>query len=184
MVRVAILEWGLASGIECVCVHPFDDDPRLLRANPLGKVPVLLTSEGPLVDSMVITDFLWHRAGRDAGVLCDWQSRRRRAWVQGMLDTAVAWRQDAMRPEHQQSEFWQGRFRRAMGRTLDAVEAEWGEQPWPDLPAMETIGLACLLGYLDFRHGYFEWREGHPMLKSWYDRVCQRPSMTHTCPSD
>ena len=44
--RVMVREFALGDMIEEVEAHPFDDDPDLLRANPLGRVPCLLMDDG------------------------------------------------------------------------------------------------------------------------------------------
>ena len=45
------------------------------------------------------------------------------------------------------------------------------------------IGAACVLGYLDFRFGDWEWRSRHPRLTAWYKDVSSRPSVAATAPS-
>ena len=40
------------------------------------------------------------------------------------------------------------------------------------------ITLACSLGYLDLRFDHLEWRKSYPKLKSWYEQVGKRESVT------
>jgi glutathione S-transferase len=42
--------------------------------------------------------------------------------------------------------------------------------------------MACALGYLDFRHGARDWRQGRPALTAWYAGFAARPSMLETVP--
>ncbi|MEG0969459.1 MAG: glutathione S-transferase C-terminal domain-containing protein, partial [Pseudomonas sp.] len=46
-----------------------------------------------------------------------------------------------------------------------------------------AIGVACALGYLDFRMPEFGWRERQPKLAAWYAQVNQRASMKATDPA-
>ena len=40
-----------------------------------------------------------------------------------------------------------------------------------------TVCLACMLGYIDFRHAYLNWREGRPKLSAFEKGFAARPSM-------
>jgi glutathione S-transferase len=44
------------------------------------------------------------------------------------------------------------------------------------------VSLACLLGYLDFRHPAIAWRSAWPGLACWFDAVSRRPSLASTGP--
>jgi glutathione S-transferase len=48
---------------------------------------------------------------------------------------------------------------------------------------MGQIAVACALGYLDFRHGARNWREGRAHLSTWYNAFSRRPSMKATEPA-
>lgn len=57
--RMVIAERELGSLVEEIIVPPYDDPPELIAANPLGKVPALLTDDGlTLFDSPVICAYL------------------------------------------------------------------------------------------------------------------------------
>src|SRR5262245_48871175 len=61
-VRVAIEELGLGELVEEVVADPFNPSPELLAANPLSKVPTLVTDRGEaLPDSQLILDYLTHK---------------------------------------------------------------------------------------------------------------------------
>ena len=45
-----------------------------------------------------------------------------------------------------------------------------------------TISLACALGYLDYRFDVLGWRTLAPGLGSWFDALCERPSIKATVP--
>jgi glutathione S-transferase len=48
---------------------------------------------------------------------------------------------------------------------------------------MGHVALACAMGYLDFRHGARNWREGRPNLAAWEAAMAQRPSLQATRPT-
>ncbi len=182
MTRILVIELGLQDDVTLVPMHPFDNPPELLSANPLGKVPVLVTEHQVLCDSGLICDYLWALARTTEDVTVDWLARQRRALAVGMLDVAVAWRQDKMRPESQQSEFWQNRYRAALQRTLSHIESEMGVKSWPEFPAIESIALLCALDYLDFRHPEFSVEI--PNISRWRRPLSQHPSVKATVPCD
>lgn len=177
-----VIELGLQDAVTLLPMHPFDNPPELLSANPLGKVPVLVSEHQALCDSGLICDYLWALSRATEDVMVDWPARQRRALAVGMLDVAVAWRQDKMRPESQQSAFWQNRYRAALQRTLSHIESEMGVKPWPEFPAIESIALLCALDYLDFRHPEFSVEI--PNISRWRRPLSQLPSVKATAPCD
>ncbi|MGE3651491.1 MAG: hypothetical protein AB7G10_24385 [Reyranellaceae bacterium] len=38
------------------------------------------------------------------------------------------------------------------------------------------------MGYLDFRYANEPWRDGHPQLTAWYERVVKLPPLAQTMP--
>lgn len=182
MVRILVCEFALLDRVNFVRVHPFDNPPALLAANPLGKVPVLVTEHDVLCDSALICDYLLTFAKRDASEILNWSSRRRRALAVGMIDVAVAWRQDRMRPQSQQSDFWQTRYRTALARTLNVIANEMQQTPWPAFPAMESVALLCALEYLSFRHPDFS--IAFDVLTNWKAGMDNRTSVIETRPCD
>ena len=85
-----------------------------------------------------------------------------------------------MRPDGEKSANWMERQRKAVARSLDLLEAEAAS-----LDGEATIGtLAVLvaLGYLDFRFGHEDWREGRPALTAWFAKASDRDSLRRTAP--
>ncbi|MDA0963087.1 MAG: glutathione S-transferase, partial [Proteobacteria bacterium] len=64
----------------------------------------------------------------------------------------------------------------------DAIEERWTSHLAGPVDAGQ-IAVGCALGYLDFRHGARNWRDGRPHLATWFDSFAQRPSMTATAPA-
>src|SRR4051812_24839467 len=56
--RVVAIEKGLADQITFVKVDPWDNSPELLKVNPLGRVPALMTDAGmALCESPIICEY-------------------------------------------------------------------------------------------------------------------------------
>jgi glutathione S-transferase len=188
-VLVSAHELGLADGIAVVHheTSPTNRNDAVFAANPLGKVPVLLTPDaGALFDSVVICDYLDRLAG--AGRLIPregparYQALRLQALAQGLCDAGIALRwETARRPEALR--YPPLAHGQAM-KLLEAYEhletqAEFGAQVSTDQVTIGQIALATALAWLEFRDlpGF---RERTPRLTAWYDDFCQRPSMRAT----
>jgi glutathione S-transferase len=62
--RLTALEAGLGDRLELVWSDPWNEDAQLLAANPVNKVPVLITDEGiALSETLLICVYLHQRAG-------------------------------------------------------------------------------------------------------------------------
>ncbi|MGL4473185.1 MAG: glutathione S-transferase N-terminal domain-containing protein [Shewanella sp.] len=185
MVRVMaeVLE---LTAIQTEMVNPFDNSQRLLEANPLGKIPCLLLSDGSsLFDSEVIArylDSLSPHASLFPEPGHDWQRQCQFSLVKGLLDAAVALRQEQMRAaEGLSSDFWRGRYEQSLLRGLREIESS-GIIASNSLNA-ERIALVCLLDYLDFRHSNLAWYKVVPAVAKWHQGLmdsavflCSRPS--------
>ena len=57
-VRILLLEKGIDATVEHVIASPLAEPEKVIPANPLGKIPVLLTNAGALYDSPVICEYL------------------------------------------------------------------------------------------------------------------------------
>lgn len=184
-VRVCAFEKNLADQIEFIVRIPFQDPEDLKAANPLGRVPALLREDGPpLYDSRVICAYLDRQSSGVQplipGGAHHWDTLRREALSDGILDNAVAVFMERQRPEGQQSEALIARRRQQIQHGL-AVMA----QEVPALPGDLTLGhiaFACALGYLTLRMPDIEWRAEQPELARFFDGFAARPSMQATAP--
>ncbi len=165
-----ITEIGIASQLELVESHPFDNDPEFLAANPLGKVPCLSENGENILDSEVICDFL--DANFTGGTLfnpvyADWRLKTLYAICTGLMDTLVARRMEQMRgDEGIRSDFWWQRFNLAISRTLAEIEKKL--DLLPDEFCILHITLLSCLAYLDFRHQDIDWRVDYPELANFF----------------
>jgi glutathione S-transferase len=168
--------------IERVTTNPWDSGAELLAQNPLSKVPCLVTDDGlALFDSPVICEYLDY-LGRGtlfppAGA-SRWRALKAQAIADGMTDAAILRRLDAARPAEPARAAAMDRQRLAVGRGLDALEAE----PPPDHVDIGTISVGCALGYLDFRFAAQPWRPGRPKLERWFETIRHRRELADTAP--
>ena len=184
MVRV-IIDWLQLSHIQLVSTNPFDNDEEFVEANPLGKVPCLLLGDGSaLFDSEVICRFLDVEYGQSqlfAPADGYWSRHCLFSMLKGMLDSAVALRQEQLRAEEGSlSAFWKGRFEQALLRGVRQIEHS-GLLNGDDLSA-ERIALVCLLDYLDFRHPTLEWRNLAPATALWLAHAGNDPVFSQSRP--
>jgi glutathione S-transferase len=185
-VRVTAAELGLAGRVELVLVStsPTEPDRGLTDANPLGKIPVLLTDEGHWIyDSRVICEYLNALAGASllpSGGAARWRVLRLQALADGIADAGVLTVYEARRPPQYQWPDWrQGQLKKVTAG-LDALEAAS-----PELEGDVNLGqisVACALSWLAFRSVVPELSARWPGLSRWHRQFAQRPSMAATAP--
>lgn len=185
-VRIALIEQGIAGEVEEVMTDPFNPPPELLAANPMSKIPTLVTDRGEaLPDSNLILEYLQARHGGLAPLPRGsrrWAALRLQRIADGVTDAAVAIVYEKRRPESIVFTPFVDRQIQAVQRGLELLELEVGAL------ATETIGVveisaATALAYLDFRLPYVEWRKSAAQLSDWHARIAQRASMQQTAPS-
>jgi glutathione S-transferase len=186
-VRIAAAMKGLEDRIEAVGIdtNPLDN-PQISKANPLAKIPALITEGGAtLFDSHVICEYLdslapspvlFPKSGQQR-----WDTLVLGALADGILDAALLLvYEKRFRPEGQWHAPWQQRQQGKIDRALDHLEPN--PPAWGSSPDYGHLTLASALGYLDFRHEG-KWRGGHPKLVAWLDRFAKAvPAFDKTRP--
>lgn len=171
--------------IELVPTNPHVSPPALLAANPLSKVPCLLTPDGvALFDSPVICEYLdsvdnalpmFPRSGG-----ARWKALKYQALADGILDAAVARRTEQAKPKEAARDAYMDRQKAAVDRAITELDKE----PPHKIVDIGSISVACALGYLDFRFAQEPWREKAPHLTQWYDAFKSLPALERTVPKD
>jgi glutathione S-transferase len=184
-VKVTALVLGLTKDIEVHVADTMDAGEPLRQQNPLGKIPTLILESGEtLYDSRVIVEYLDDRAG--GGIVIPkgparWSVLRGQSLADGIMDAAILQiyenrfrdesRREARWVEHQAGKVARGLA--AFAAAPPAISAK------PDIAA---IGLACTLGYLDFRFAG-HWRTEHPGLVGWFESFSAAlPGFADTAP--
>jgi glutathione S-transferase len=175
---------GLDSRIERIPTDAHASPPALLAANPLSKVPTLLTEDGiAIFDSPLICEYL-DSIGDAPPLFPDhgasrWVALRHQALGDGMMEAAVMARGEILRPQEAARQANIARQKAAVARGLAMLE----DQPPSDgLPDIGGISVACALGYLDFRFADDAWRDHHPRLAQWFEGVSALPGIAETAP--
>jgi len=183
-VRVMIREADLCDTVTEVEVAttPLASDPSVVAANPTGKIPALLRSEGPsLYDSRVITRYLDdHASAGFYPAARIWDVLTLEATADAIMDAAVSMTYEKrMRPEDMHFTPW--------------IEAQWGKidnavrtinDRWMSHLSgpldMAQISVGCALAYIDMRHDARGWRNNNAALAAWFAEFEKRDSMTAT----
>jgi glutathione S-transferase len=171
--------------IEREPTNPHQSPPALLAANPLSKVPCLVTDDGmALFDSPVICEYLDSLDGGltmfPRGTGQRWVALRLQALGDGILDAAVGRRGEMGKPQDAARDAWMARQQMLIATSLDALE----QAPPSRALDIGAIAVGCALGYLDFRFGAEPWRPGRPKLAAWYENFAAEPCMALTAPKD
>lgn len=186
-VVILALETGLDAKIQRIpaATTPVAQNPDVAKANPVAKVPTLVTDDGlHLFDSRVICEYLdTLHAGRkffptDAS---RWTVLRQQALGDGLLDAALLVRYEGfLRPEDKRWSDWaDGQMKKVLGAM---AEIEKLAPSFGDRVDIGTVTIACALGYLDFRFGDMNWRQKYPQTAAWAQRFFERPSVKATVP--
>jgi len=177
-VRIAAEVLGLNSHITLAPADPLDENDTLRAQNPLGKMPCLITTDGTVIyDSGVIIEFLQNMTGGEkllpAGGLARFKALTLARLADGITEAALlVVYETRFRDLGTQSDRWLAHQRGKITRALDAFEVS---PPDPTNTDIVAIGLACALGYLDWRKGV-DWRPTHPRLVAWFAAFAKNES--------
>jgi glutathione S-transferase len=175
---------GLDGRIERIRTDAQASPPTLLAANPLSKVPALLTEDGvALFDSPLICEYL-DSVGDEPPLFPDhgasrWVALRYQALADGMMEAAVLARGEILKPQETARQAFIERQKAAVARGLAVLE---DHPPSEGLRDIGGISVACALGYLDFRYADDAWRDHHPRLAHWFEGAAALPAMAETAP--
>jgi glutathione S-transferase len=185
-VRVVAEELGLADLIEEVMTDPFNPPPEFLAANPMSKIPTLITEKDEaLPDSKLIVEYLQTRGHGLTSLprgTKRWTALRRAQIAEGIIDAAVATVLEKRRPEGIVYTTFLDRQVVVIRRSLDILNLESSALVQSGPVSIVEITAGVALAYLDLRMPYVEWRNNHEELATWYEAFAQRPSMIKTQP--
>lgn len=173
-VRMAAALGGIV--LETEIVDTGSNPSLLIDANPLGKIPTLITEDGVTVyDSRVITQYLNRLSGnkifpRNAAKRLE--AEKLEALADGICDCLLTMVYERrMRPEDKVHQPWLDRQWEKAIRGLDVLNAN----P-PKLPKSISVGqvaVRALVGYLDIRFAG-KWEKGRGKLKRWAVRFDEK----------
>jgi glutathione S-transferase len=186
MARIVVIEKGLADRVEVIAAQTRIAGSPYYRINPSGRVPYLVRDDGVgMEESSVICDYLDRLDGKPKFGLPAgeevWEARRLEALARSMLDGIAVWGRELARPENERSPTIVEHEADRSRRMADLWEKEIGH-PWMRSALnMAQITLGCALGF-EARFPDLRWRDQHPRLVEWYERIAARPSFATTAP--
>lgn len=187
-VAAAAHELGLFDRLQIIpaAVSPIEKDKTIAPHNPAAKIPTLVTEQGEAIfDSRVIVEYLDALAG-GGKVIPKGEGRWKALVLQSLCDEALdacilVRYEGVLRPEPLRWPEWREGQLRKVSNTLDTLENNWTHYLASHVD-VGSINACCLLGYLDFRFGDFDWRSGRPKLSAWLEGFSKRPAMEKTAP--
>ncbi|MBP6900323.1 MAG: glutathione S-transferase [Burkholderiaceae bacterium] len=186
-VMVCAHELGLVQRLELLrsVAAMLRPNAALMAHNPLSKIPTLVLDDGTvLFDSPVICEYLNDLAQGPlfpASGPRRWQALRWQAFGDGLLDALILWRNEREREQPLATLIaaFELKLEQSLAR-LDPEAEALAEAPF----GIGHVGLACALGYLDYRFDALGWRDRAPRLAAWLAEASQRPSLRLTQPVD
>ncbi len=186
-IRVILAEKALP--FELVVDSPWEANTRIPEVNPLGKVPVLITDGGEtFFDSPVIAGYLETLGAAPALLPADAldavRVRQTEALADGVTDAAVAALLESRRPDGERSAREIARQTEKIDRGLAELERRLdGRHSFNGGQIrLGDIAAAVALAYLDLRFPDLDWRNRHPGLVPFAERMFERESFKRTQP--
>jgi glutathione S-transferase len=194
-VMVAAIELGLRDRIEIVptvwphswATHTVDFDSGFVAANPIGRIPALVTDEGVALpesnwicfhlDSLLDRPRLLPESGVER-----LEAMRLVAVGDGAIEAMILRRAETLRHPPERSDDFIGKQRDRIARCFDEIEHRIDHLNGPVDLAQICAGVGC--SYMDFRYPEDGWRDNHPRLAEWFAVFAARPSMTATEPAE
>lgn len=163
-----------------------DFDPPFVAANPVGRIPALVTESGvALPESNLICRHLNSKIPGSTFIPSesDLDLPITRLWGlgDGALEGMILRRAETLRKPPERSEDFINKQRERIGRCFDSFDLSVLERPEITI-AHVVAGVAC--GFMDFRYPSDNWREGRPGLSAWYETFSRRKSMKETMPGE
>lgn len=189
-VRMLIIELGLVENITDVIVNPYDNNTDLIKANPLGKVPVLvLDNNQSLFNSPLICQYL-NNINPKKSLIADenqWETYRWEALADGMTDASYNLVMEQLhRPLNEQSSKWIKKWTHEIQYVLDYLE-EHINKLGTEL-TLAHLAIASAIGYIDFRLAFILHEKKnttvglYPKLTQWYEQFSKKACMQATSP--
>lgn len=176
--RVLWMLEELGQPYEHIAVPPHD--PALLAVSPAGKIPVLVTPEGPLTDSVAILQYLADTHGRFTKPAGSFARTRQTSLVLQILDELEALIWTAARhsfilpPEHRVAAVKES-LRWEYARNERLMADRLGAGPW--LMGDEMTIADFLLAHCLIWAKMAKISAGEPRLQAWLDGIMTRPAL-------
>ena len=185
-VRVLLAEKQLAHAF--VEESAWTADTKVPNYNPLNKVPALQLDDGESIyDSAVIAEYLDAISGGSYLPKSPAERakvKRDEALGDGIADAGITAFLERKREASRQDAAWIARQMDKVDAAIAALAARLGRDAYLGGAQLNLgdIACACALFWAEFRMPELGWREKHPNLKAWAERMEARPSFAATRP--
>jgi glutathione S-transferase len=194
-VMAVVHEAGLSEQVEIIpTVWPHEwatqtvsFDPAFIAANPVGRIPALVTASGiAFCESNLICRYLAAKGGKPDLIPGDTDADLPllRLWGlgDGAIEAMIAARAESLRSGAERScEFIRKQMDR-IARCFDSFDFNVLQGFRQPTIAHLTAAIAC--GYMDFRFPDEDWRSKRLRLADWYEQFSRRQSMMMTRPAE
>ena len=181
-VRLLLLEKNIPH--EYLIDPPREPGSLVVRVNPLGRIPALILDDETCVfDSPVIAEYVDTLNDdpilipRD-NAIARMRVKRWEALADGIMDSAIAVRNERIRPDEKQEPGNITLHNNAISRALDFASISLGNDTWVNGEeiSLGDLALFSMLVYLDLRQPERDWRTPHPNLAFLFEHIAERPS--------
>lgn len=184
MARIVMLEKGLVDQVELCWCDPWSDDEQLLRENPAGRIPTLVTDNGMALSESILIAMFLNDQQLNPALIPD--SKKEQVLYlaglgQGLMDasfTTVISRKYLN--EDANNSILSQRRGRAIHRILDRLENCIDGYAEAEQITLGDISVAVALEYLIFRLPELYLANKYPGLEAWRSGITQRASFLHT----
>lgn len=169
--------------VRSVALFTARPNPQILKDNPLGKIPVLVTDDHhKLFDSRVICEYLNEQfEGADLFHQCTPHKYQQLTWQalgDGLIDILLLWRIERKRQNHADATILKS-FEEKTIATFTQLETD--AKALKDHPfGIGHIAIICALDQFNFRFQGSNWQQAHPNLFEFYENTSKRPSFVNT----
>lgn len=174
---------------------PWESKTVTPKYNPLEQLPVLIFPDGrrPIYNSAYIQTYIVEKyADRGLSLLPgdldgNLEAKQIVALSVGSQDAVVKAGWEMRRKKEMQSQKWIDRHMRKLDGAMQAFDdyvkdAEGKPYVLGNEITIADIGIVCAVGGIDFTGVRPEWREQHPVLSEYFDRLHQLKAFQDTKP--
>lgn len=184
LARIVLLEKGLIEAVTLKWCDPWADDADLLKVNPAGRIPALITEEGTtLSESMLIAVYLDGVSPNKPMISqdCLGEVLHLAGLGQNLMDAAFM---TVIARKHYSNEIEDSLLGQRRWRAIQRLLKQLGSELRPKQLAtainLGEIATAVALDYLAFRLPEVNWKEEYPQLYAWHAGVTARDSFQQT----
>ncbi|UYM17815.1 glutathione S-transferase N-terminal domain-containing protein [Endozoicomonas euniceicola] len=179
-VRILMLEKGLEDRVELCWCDPWTDDAQLLEANPVGRVPALITDNGTSISESLLIAFYIDSLSSQLPSDNKEDNLHLASIGQGLMEAAFALViSRKYKDEGDDESVLTKRRISAIERSLLHLEQSIALISCCDISS-GTIIIAVALDYLAFRLPELGADKRYPELEVWRANVVSRPSFKNT----